>query len=383
MKQFFTFLKWIFIISILFVAHAYLTGNSHIFKTLGSTILKGRLGPTVDTRKMFSTRKVNIGTPQPWIEDSLFGKLHFSDADNDQLNKYQTLAFLIAKHGKIIHEEYWAGYNAASSTNSWSMSKSILSILTGCAIKDGSIKSEEQNVSDFLPEYNNTGLKIKHLLTMSSGINFKEQYINPYGYTAKAVYGNDLVSLNKKYRVNNIPGKYFIYLSGNSQVLSFLLNKATGKTVSEYASEKLWRKIGAEHPAYWSLDNANGNEKGFCCFHSNARDFAKIGQLMLQKGIWGNDTIIPFYYYKKSISLAPILLPDGESNDRYGYSWWIVKYKGLDIFYARGIDGQYIIDIPAKDIVVVRLGRKRNDTKINGHPKDFYIYTDAALALVK
>ena len=157
----------------------------------------------------------------------------------------------------------------------------------------------------------------------------------------------------------------------------------TGKTVSEYASEKLWKKIGAEHPAYWSLDKQGGNEKGFCCFHSNSRDFAKVGQLMLQKGIWGTDTIIPYWYYKKSISLAPTLQMDGKPNDLYGYQWWIVKYKGLDIFYARGIDGQYIIDIPAKDMVIVRLGRKRNETKINGHPKDFYIYTDAALALVK
>ena len=104
---------------------------------------------------------------------------------------------------------------------------------------------------------------------------------------------------------------------------------------------------------------------------------------MLQKGIWGNDTILPYSYYKQSISLAPTLLLDGKPNDQYGYQWWIVKYKGLDIFYARGIDGQYIIDIPAKDMVVVRLGRKRNDTKRNGHPEDFYIYTDAALALVR
>lgn len=383
MKRFFTFLKWIFIICILFVGHAYITGNTHIFKTFRSTVMKGRLGPSVDTRKVFSSRKVSNGKPQPWMEDSLFGKLKMPESEVKELEKYQTLSFLVVKHGKLIYEEYWAGYSAASATNSWSMAKSIISILTGCAIKEGKIKSVDQNVGDFLPEYKNTGLKIKHLLTMSSGINFKEQYINPYGYAAKALYGTDLVKLHKKYRVNNIPGKHFSYLSGNSQLLAFVLLKATGKTVSEYASEKLWKKIGAEHPAYWSLDKQGGNEKGFCCFHSNARDFAKVGQLMLQKGIWGTDTIIPYWYYKKSISLAPTLQKDGKPNDLYGYQWWIVKYKGLDIFYARGIDGQYIIDIPAKDMVIVRLGRKRNETKVNGHPKDFYIYTDAALALVK
>ncbi len=383
MKRFFTFLKWIFIISILFVAHAYLTGNIHIFKTLSSTILKGRLGPSVDTEKLFPTRKINIGKPQPWPEDSLLGTLHLDDNSYSEFAKYKTLAFLVVQHGKILHEEYWSGYSSKSSTNSWSMSKSILSLLVGCALKEGKIKSVEQEVGDFLPEYKETGLKIKHLLTMSSGINFKEHYMNPYGYAAKALYGNNLKKLNKKYRVNNIPGKHFVYLSGTSQILSFVINKATGKTVSEYASEKLWTKIGAERPAFWSLDKPNGDEKAFCCFHSNARDFARLGQLMLQKGIWGNDTIIPNSYYKASISLAPTKKPDGTPNDLYGYQWWIIKYKGLDIYYARGIDGQYIINIPAKDMVVVRLGRKRNETKVNGHPKDFYIYTDAALGLVK
>lgn len=383
MKHFFSTLKWIFFVAIVFVAHAYLTGNTHIFKTLQYTILKGRLGPTVDTKNIFNTRKVNNGKPQPWLEDSLLGKLQLSEIDRKEIEKYQTLSYLIIKNNKVVYEEYWQGYSSASYTNSWSMAKSILSLLTGAAIKEGKIKSVEQDVSVFLPEYEGTGLKIKHLLTMSSGINFKEQYKNPYGYAAKALYGNDLVKLNKKYKVNNIPGKYFDYLSGNSQLLSFVIHKATGKTVSQYASEKLWRKIGAEHPAYWSLDKKGGNEKGFCCFHSNARDFAKIGQLMLQHGIWQGDTIIPTWFYNQSISLAPTMQIDGKANDLYGYQWWIIKHKGLDIFYARGIDGQYIIDIPQKNMVVVRLGRKRNDIKKNGHPLDFYIYTDAALKLVK
>lgn len=383
MKRIFVFFKWILIVCILFVGHAYLTSNTHIFKTLKNTIFKGRMAPPIDTKKLFSARKVNIGNPQPWATDSLLGKLRLSDEAIKTHNKFQTVAFLVAQHGKLIHEEYWAGYSALSATNSWSMSKSILSLLVGCAIKEGKIKSVEQDVGDYIPEYKNTGLKIKHVLTMSSGINFKEQYKNPYGYAAKALYGDNLVSLNKRYRVNNQPGKYFIYLSGNSQLLSFLLQKATGKSVSEYASEKLWRKIGAEHPAYWSLDRKGGNEKGFCCFHSNARDFAKLGQLMLQKGIWKGESLIPMSYFKQSITPAPTLQLNGKPNDLYGYQWWIIKYKGLDIFYARGINGQYIITIPAKDMVVVRLGIIRNETKINGHPKDFYLYTDAALELVK
>jgi CubicO group peptidase (beta-lactamase class C family) len=383
MKRFFTFLKWIFIICILFVLHAYITGNTHIFKTLGSTILKGKLGPSIDTKKLFPTRKVNNARPQPWPLDSMYGKYKLEESDYQVFNKYKTVAFLLAQNGKIIHEEYWQGYSSKSFTNSWSMAKSVISLLVGCAIKEGKIQSVEQYVEDFLPEYKATGLKVRHLLEMSSGINFKEQYMNPYGYTAKALYGNDLINLNEKYRVNNTPGKYFIYLSGNSQVLSFLLEKATGKKVSIYASEKLWKKIGAEQPAYWSLDKVNGHEKGFCCFHSNARDFAKLGQLMLNKGIWNGDTVIPYNYFKAATTPSNTLQLDGKPNDLYGYQWWTIKYRGLNIFYARGIDGQYIIDIPSKNLVIVRLGRKRNEHKINGHPQDFYIYADAALKLIK
>lgn len=381
MKRFFTFLKWIFIISILFVAHAYLTSNTHIFKTLGSTILKGRLGPSVDTRLLFSTRKIATGKPQPWAMDSLFGKYKIDDSRIREMEKYQTLAFLVTKDGKVRYEKYWSGYGSKSETNSWSLAKSIVSLLVGCAIKEGKIESVEQYAGDFLPEFKNTGLKIKHLLSMSSGINFKEQYANPYGYNAKSLYGTDLERLNKKYRVNNLPGKHFIYLSGNTQVLGFILTKATGMSLSEYASKKLWRKIGAEQPAFWSLDRANGMEKAFCCFHSNARDFAKVGQLMLQKGIWNQDTLISYAYYRSSITPYPNLQLSGEANHLYGYQWWIMKYKGHDIFYARGINGQYIIDIPDKNMVVVRLGRKRSQAKINGHPKDLNLYIDAALEI--
>ncbi len=218
---------------------------------------------------------------------------------------------------------------------------------------------------------------------MSSGINFKEQYLNPYGYTAKALYGTDLEKLNRKYRVNNIPGKHFIYLSGNTQVLGFLLKKATGRTLSEYASEKLWQRIGAEHPAYWSLDHEGGNEKAFCCFHTNVRDMARIGQLMLQQGVWNGDTIIPHSYYKAAIALAPTVMMSGKKNHLYGYQWWILNYKGYRIHYARGINGQYIINIPEKNMVIVRLGRNWNSEKKNGHHKEFYDYIDAALSLTE
>ena len=140
--------------------------------------------------------------------------------------------------------------------------------------------------------------------------------------------------------------------------MGLILEKVTGKPLSEYASEKLWKPLGAEHPAKWSTDKKNGHTKSYCCFNSNARDFARIGQLMLDSGKWKGSEIISPDYYQKSITACAINDENGSSCSYYGYQWWLVPYKP-GVFYARGILGQYIIIIPEKHIVVVRLGEKR------------------------
>ncbi|HEY4797843.1 MAG TPA: serine hydrolase, partial [Bacteroidia bacterium] len=196
-------------------------------------------------------------------------------------------------------------------------------------------------------------------------------------------YGNDLRKLIFKYDATGEPGKYFEYLSGNTQLLGFVLRKATGMSVSEYASEKLWRPIEAEHDAYWSLDKEGGDEKAYCCFNSNARDFARIGKLYLDSGRWSGKQVVPEKYVLESIKPAPTLEKDGgEKNNRYGYSWWLLpNYKGHNIFYARGILGQYIVIVPDLKMIIVRLGKRRELTSVNGHPADFYWYVDAALEM--
>jgi CubicO group peptidase (beta-lactamase class C family) len=148
-------------------------------------------------------------------------------------------------------------------------------------------------------------------------------------------------------------------------LLGLIVEKATGKSLSRYASEKLWQPLGAEHPALWSTDKKDGVEKAFCCFNSNARDFARIGQLMLDSGRWkGNEIISPDYYAQ---SITPCNIPDnsGQPVNYYGYQWWLCpSFPG--VFYARGILGQYIIIIPSKNMVVVRLGHKRSGNRVNG-----------------
>jgi CubicO group peptidase (beta-lactamase class C family) len=265
------------------------------------------------------------------------------------------------------------------------MAKSFTSMLVGAAIDEGKIKSVDEPVGDFLPEYkegDNAKLTIKNLLTMSSGINFDEDYVNPLAYPAAAYYGSDIKKLTYKYKVTEEPGKRFKYLSGNSELLGFIIEKATGKKVADYFSEKIWSQIGAKNSAFWCLDHEDGMEKVYCCFNSNARDFARLGKLYLDSGKYNGKQIISTDYVLNSIKSADLLDEDGNKNGKYGYSWWLIPdYKGHQIFYARGILGQYIVCIPDKKMIVVRLGKKREKRKDSNHPTDLFYYIDAALEM--
>jgi CubicO group peptidase (beta-lactamase class C family) len=256
----------------------------------------------------------------------------------------------------------------------------------GIAVEEGKIKSIDEPVGDFLPEYkegNKSKVTIRHLLTMSSGINFTEDYKNPFGFPAEAYYGTNLRKLIFKYDAVSEPGKIFEYLSGNTELLSFVLNKATGMHISDYASEKLWKPIQAKKDAYWSLDHKDGDEKAYCCFNSSARDFARIGKVYLDSGRWNGKQIVPEKYVLESVHPAPTFDKDLDAkNNRYGYSWWLLPaYKGHNIFYARGILGQYIIMIPDMNMIIVRLGKQRSPEQVNGHPVDLYWFIDAALEM--
>ena len=138
--------------------------------------------------------------------------------------------------------------------------------------------------------------------------------------------------------------------------------------------------MGAKQPALWSLDKHNGDEKAYCCFNSNARDFARIGKLILNDGLIDSTQVISKTYIQSSISPAEYLVhhKDKESVDFYGYQWWITKVENQAIPYARGIYGQYIFVLKNENAIVVRLGHKRSKHKVNHHPSEIYTYISAA-----
>jgi CubicO group peptidase (beta-lactamase class C family) len=378
--------KGLLIILVILNLAILVSGKWYLWKGVANTYLQGRMGPSITEYTIFENREVKAGAPQPWHLAKNANTKKIPETYLKEFTDMQTVSYVILKNDSIIHEQYWDGFGEDSYSNSFSMGKTFVSILIGAAIDEGKIKSVDEPVGDFLPEFKdgeNAKLTIKHLLTMSSGINFDEDYVSPFAYPAQAYYGSDLKKLTFKYKVTEEPGKVFKYLSGNSELLGFILEKATGKTLSDYASEKLWKPLGAKNSAFWSLDHKDGSEKAYCCFNSNARDFARIGELYLDSGKWNGTQLISTEYILKSINLADLSTEDGKKNEKYGYAWWIMpNYKGHSIFYARGILGQYIVCIPDKKMVVVRLGKKR-EKQLPGqnHPTDVFAYIDAALEM--
>jgi CubicO group peptidase (beta-lactamase class C family) len=341
----------------------------------------------IDDHLIFHQRKIEApATPVPWAISRHYNKLSLPPELQQLHEGLGSVAFLIVHDDSILFEQYWDGYSEESLSNSFSVAKSIVSVLVGVALKEGAIKSVEQPVGDFLPEFREgakSKITLRHLLWMSSGLNWDESYSDPFSMTTEAYYGSNLKKVIGRLEAVEEPGQQFEYKSGDTQILGFVLEAATGMTLAEYAEEKLWQPLGAERDAQWSVDHIRGNEKAYCCFFSNARDFARIGQLYLNQGVWRGDTIVSPEYVQAS--LTPSGLPSastGETTDFYGYQWWLLpSYKNQFIFYARGILGQYIVVIPEKELVIVRLGKQRGE-RINNHPSEVLAMIDAVNQLM-
>jgi CubicO group peptidase (beta-lactamase class C family) len=367
MKKFLRrFLYTILLIIIVFSGYAFITGKTWMFKEIVYNFAD------IDDYKIFTNNTVAVGTPQPWALSSNFNKPVLPGELQNLLERIKSIGVTVIKNDSLLFEKYWDGYNDSSYSGSFSMAKSITSLLIGAALKEGKIKSLDEPVGNYIPEFaagEKAKVRIVDLLTMSSGTNWDESYSNPFSVTAELYYGDDVYKTATGVKMVRQPGTYHTYKSGDTQLLGLILEKATGKSLSAYASEKIWKATGALHPALWSTDRKNGNEKAYGCFNSNARDFARIGQLMLDSGRWkGNEIITPQYY---SQSIKPCMIPDnsGLGCNYYGLQWWLVPYEP-GVFYARGILGQYIIVMPAQHLVITRLGKHRSNKRIGTVPEE-------------
>lgn len=298
MKKFLKYTAIIILaIVVCFSAYALITGRIYLFKAIYHNFAD------IDDYKFFDNNIVENGAPQPWPVSHKYSKISLPHDLNSLLESSSSVGLAVIKNDSLLFEKYWQGYSDSSYSGSFSVAKSITSILIGAALKEGKIKSLKDKVKDYIPDFSGgmkDDVRIVDLLTMSSGSNWDEAYWNPFSITTEAYYGSDLHKTALAVDIVHKPGTYQDYKSGDTQLLGLVLENATGKSLSEYASEKLWKPIGATLPAMWSTDKEKGNEKAYCCFNTNARDFARIGSLMLHKGNWKGTQVIDTSYCEAS-----------------------------------------------------------------------------------
>lgn len=317
----------------------------------------------INDYKKFKSRPLTASTSVFNFQNTQSGKFP-KYLNGVQFDKYladnKTVAFLIIKSDTIQYEKYFEGYDKQSIVPSFSMAKSVTSILIGCAIDEGLIKSVDDPITVYVPELTKSGFSrvtIKHLLQMTSGIKFNESYVNPFGDAASFYYGLNLRKIIGKMKLKTEPGKQFEYASGNTQLLGLVLERSLkGKTITSYLQEKLWTPLGMEYDASWSIDRKkDGLEKTFCCINARARDFAKLGRLYKNKGNWNGKQIVSQKWVEESIKSDTT----GGSVNYYQYQWWLPTPN--EDFMAEGILGQFVYVNPSKDLIIVRLGKNEGD----------------------
>lgn len=271
------------------------------------------------------------------------------------MKAYRVSGLMVVKDGKVLLERYGLGRKPEDRWVSFSVTKSITSTLVGAAIQDGKIKSADDLVTLYIPQLKGSaydGVTIRQLLTMSSGVKWNEDYADPNSDVARASWAiqepgmNPIVSYMRTLPRANAPGTKFTYNTGETDLVGILVSNAVGKTLSQYASEKLWQAYGMERDATWLVDMA-GHERGGCCMSMTVGDYARIGQFMLEGGVAQGRKIVPDGWVRQATTPQ---ITNGAPPPGYGYFWWLGQGGA---FQASGIFGQSISVVPDEGLVIV------------------------------
>ena len=353
-------LKWVAIVSFWLIVLIYGFNIEYILKGIRVTYLTGNNTAFLSDYEYFDNRVIDPSPfAQPWAKHNNYNTIKETDELADINKERETKAFLVIKNDSILYEKYFDGYSESSKSNSFSMAKSIVVTLLGKAIMEGKIKGFDQPVSDFFDEYK-TGfgaeLTVGNLASMSSGMEWNEKYYSIINITTESYFTDDLRSLILNQKIINKPGQKFRYSSGDTQLLGMVIEKATNTNLSDYLKNNFTIPMGFENEALWQLDSEeSGIEKAYCCFASNAKDFARFGKLYKNNGKWNNEILLDSTFINKAIN------PVYEDSPYYGYGWWLYTFEDKKVFTMNGHRGQFVIVFPEEDIIIVRLGDKNKE----------------------
>jgi CubicO group peptidase (beta-lactamase class C family) len=300
------------------------------------------------------------------------------DADHTQRG---TVALLVARRGQLVHERYYNGYGADSITTSFSMAKSVVSVLLGIAIDQGRVPGVNEPITRYLPELlandpRFARITLRHLLTMRSGIYFDEGYSSPFTEAAAFYLTPDLKREVAGLRIQREPDQAYSYQSGDTQLLAMAVERAVGQPLARYAERVLWQPMGAGHDASWSLDStAGGVARGFCCLNARAVDYLRFGLMVLGEGQIEGRRIVSAAWLRQSTAAQAGLPGSDDAAQRnierpgspysafYAWQWRrrplasTAPLQPGEMVYAQGLFGQILLIDPATQTVALRLGR--------------------------
>ncbi len=357
------------------------TDTTYLWRAAKGTWLMGNDTANINDHVAFPTRVIAAAPPKPWPQRESLKPLP------DQLRNYlqanDAVAFLVAHRGQLIAEEYFQGYTDRSRTNSFSMAKTVTTLLLAIAIDEGYISGVDQPLTELLPEFSDqafaTQATIGSLATMSSGYEWDENYYNAFSPMVRLLYCEDVGAYALQGEFTREPESYFYYSSASTQLLGLSISRAlqaadSALTLSGYLSDKLWQPMGMNDDALWHLDGV-GLELAYCCLNTNARNFAKLGQLMLQDGRWDGAQLV------NADAIEAMRTP--VADDEYGYGTWINNANDPQFYAFRGHLGQYILVVPEHELIVVRLGESRGlDQSQASMQKTLPYYISQAMTLI-
>ncbi|MGG1948438.1 serine hydrolase [Trinickia sp. NRRL B-1857] len=291
---------------------------------------------------------------------------------DDYLDRNPVTGLLIARGDSILYEHYRYGRKDSDKFLSQSMAKTIVGMLIGIAVSEGAIRSIDDLADVYVPEladnpYGQTS--IRDLLHMSSGVHFFEDSNagddrDKLGLDLFDPHGLGAIHAVKRFHTRERkPGTHFSYASIETEVLGLVLSRATHMSVAQYASERIWKKMGMESDASWGRD-ATGQNITFCCMNATLRDWARVGLMLAYDGRWNGQQIVPRDWVLAATSVAPQdgFLTPGKANPVFGYGYQVWLLPGeRRMFALQGMDGQRIIVDPASKLVLVQTAVWTND----------------------